>query len=337
MSEGDGGRKEQGRGEKVRPVDLKEVRTRSIADRRELVGAAQFGRVTELSEGVVAFVKGLPDVLAARSLREVAEGICRARREGRPVVMAMGAHVVKCCLGPFVIDMMERGYVTAVAMNGAVPIHDFELALVGGTSEDVEAELKEGTFGMARETAEAMGEAAERGRREGVGLGRAIGELINERKLPHRDKSVLGAAARLGLPATVHVAIGTDVVHMHPSVSAGDVGEASHVDFRVLCGVVSRLEGGVWLNVGSAVVLPEVFLKAVAVARNLDRDSDPRKPANFTAVNMDMLRHYRPEKNVLERPGGRCYRITGHHELMIPLLRMAVLTAEEDGGREGRL
>jgi hypothetical protein len=307
-----------------KPVDLRRLRTYSIADRRELVEAKQLGKPTEPAQGVAAFLRGLPDILAARSLKKVARAICRARREEKPVVMALGAHVIKCGLSPFLIDLMQRGYITGLAMNGAGPIHDFELALKGATSEDVAAALEDGSFGMARETAEAIGRAAQNAARQGIGLGRAVGQWINARRLPHREISLLAQAAQLGLPATVHVAIGTDTVHMHPCVSPAQIAQASHLDFRILCDIVSQLEGGVWLNVGSAVVLPEVFLKALTVVRNLGHPV-----RDFTAVDLDMIRHYRPRVNVLTRPGGRAYAIIGHHELMIPLLRMMVLVEDK--------
>lgn len=314
---------------KLEPIDLSGLRTYSISDRKELVQVSRLGRPTEADDSMKAYLDGLPDILAARGLKEVAAAICDARENRRPVVMAMGAHVIKCGLSPFIIDMMERGFVTALAMNGAGPIHDFEIALKGSTSEDVASAIEDGSFGMAKETAAAVGEAATAAAREGIGLGEAIGRLINAQRLPNREVSLLAQAQRLGIPATVHVALGTDIIHMHPCVSAADIGQGSHYDFRLACAVVSQLEGGVWMNVGSAVVLPEVFLKALSVARNLGH-----RVKDFTTVNMDMLRHYRPQVNVLERPGGRAYAIIGHHELMIPLLRMAVLIQSKAGERE---
>lgn len=316
---------------KLEPIDLTGLRTYSISERKELVQVSRLGKPTEADASMKAYLDGLPDILAARSLKEVAAAICSAREKKRPVVMAMGAHVIKCGLSPFIIDMMERGFVTALAMNGAGPIHDFEIALKGSTSEDVASAIEDGSFGMARETAAAMADAAALAVCEGVGLGEAIGRLINARKLPRRDVSLLAQAERLGVPATVHVALGTDIIHMHPCVSPGNIGQASHCDFRLACALVSQLEGGVWMNVGSAVVLPEVFLKALSVARNLGH-----RVRKFTTVNMDMLRHYRPQMNVLERPGGRAYAIIGHHELMIPLLRMAVLVRATAGQGESK-
>ncbi len=311
---------------KLEPIDLTGLRTYSISERAGLVQVSRLGVPTERCDSMKAYFDGLPDILAARSLKAVAAAICDAQANGRPIVMAMGAHVIKCGLSPFIIDMMKRGFVTALAMNGAGAIHDFEMALKGSTSEDVASAIEDGSFGMAKESAAAIGEAATAAAREKIGLGEAIGRLINSRKLPNREVSLLAEAQRLGVPATIHVAIGTDTIHMHPSVSAADIGEASHYDFRLACALAAQLEGGVWMNVGSAVVLPEVFLKALSVARNLGH-----RVKRFTTVNMDMLRHYRPQMNVLERPGGRAYAIIGHHELMIPLLRMAVLVQSNSG------
>lgn len=301
------------------PIDLRKITTVPLRGRRHLVDTALFGRPAA-GDSFAEFADSLPDILAARSLKEVAEGIACARRGGRTVAAAFGAHVIKCGLSPLVVDMLERGILTAVAANGAGAIHDCEVAMVGATSEDVGDGLKTGRFGMSRETAAAIAEAASLAVREKCGLGRALGELILRRRFPHADLSIFAAAARLGLPATVHVALGTDIVHMHPNVSPAELGEASMLDFRILCSVVADLQDGVWLNIGSAVLLPEVFLKALTVARNLRR-----KVNKFISVNMDMIQHYRPRVNVLSRPGGESHAITGHHEIMVPLLRMMVL------------
>jgi hypothetical protein len=282
----------------------------------------QFGRPTPPEAGWPAFLDGLPDLLAARALRELAAAIVSSRARRRPVVAAMGAHVIKCGAGPFILDLMQRGYLSALALNGAGAIHDLEVALVGGTSEDVAEGLCDGSFGTARETGELCAQAARAGAAEGIGLGAALGQLILARRLPHAEMSLLAAACRRRLPATVHVAIGADFTHMHPCASGADLGVASHADFRILCGVVGELEGGVWLNLGSAVLLPEVFLKALNVARNLGH-----RVADFVTADFDMIRHYRAQENVLRRPGGRAYAITGHHEILLPLLRMAVLAA----------
>jgi hypothetical protein len=299
-----------------KPIDLKKIKTYPIKKRRNLVNIGQFGKPIEL-KNFNKFVDSLPKVLAADGLRNVIDNIVKAHNKNRQVVLALGAHVIKCGLSPIVIDLMKRGIVTAVAMNGSGAIHDYEISLIGETSEDVSDSLKNGTFGMAKETAEAIQAAASVPER---GLGRALGDKIIKDKNKHRQHSILAVGARLNIPVTVHVAIGTDIIHMHPCVSGSDMGESSHIDFKILCSVVSELEGGVWLNVGSAVIMPEVFLKAITVARNLGR-----KVNNFTTVNMDMIQHYRPLTNVVKRPTTHGYSITGHHEIMLPLLRLGIL------------
>jgi hypothetical protein len=299
-----------------KPIDLKKIKTYPIKKRRNLVNIGQFGKPIEL-KNFNKFIDSLPKVLAADGLRNVIDNIVKAHNKNRQVVLALGAHVIKCGLSPIVIDLMKRGIVTAVAMNGSGAIHDYEISLIGETSEDVSDSLKNGTFGMAKETAEAIQAAASVPER---GLGRALGDKIIKDKNKHRQHSILAVGARLNIPVTVHVAIGTDIIHMHPCVSGSDMGESSHIDFKILCSVVSELEGGVWLNVGSAVIMPEVFLKAITVARNLGR-----KVNNFTTVNMDMIQHYRPLTNVVKRPTTHGYSITGHHEIMLPLLRLGIL------------
>jgi hypothetical protein len=256
----------------------------------------------------------------------LAGAIASARRRRRQVIAGLGAHVIKCGLSPLLIKLMEEGIVTAVAMNGAGAIHDFELAWGGSTSEDVGPALENGSFGMARETAEFINEAAAAGYREGKGFGESLGRLLAGAKLPNAGLSILAAGARTGVPVTVHVAIGTDITHMHPSASGAAIGETSLADFHLLTGLVERLEGGVYLNIGSAVVLPEVFLKALALARNR-RGGKPRR---FVTANLDFLSHYRPLQNVVYRPtsgGGKGYQIIGHHEINIPLLFTAVREA----------
>lgn len=300
-----------------KPVDLKKIKTYSIKKRRNLVNIGQFGKSIEFKD-FNKFIDSLPKVLAADNLRNVIDNIVKAHNKNHQVVLALGAHVIKCGLSPIVIDLMKRGIVTAVAMNGSGAIHDYEISLIGETSEDVSHSLKDGTFGMAKETAEAIQAAASV---PGSGLGRALGDKIIKEKNKYRQHSILAEGARLNIPVTVHVAIGTDIIHMHPCVSGGDMGESSHVDFKILCSVVSELEDGVWLNVGSAVIMPEVFLKAITVARNLGR-----KVKNFTTVNMDMIQHYRPQTNVVQRPTNHGYSITGHHEIMLPLLRLGILS-----------
>jgi hypothetical protein len=300
-----------------KPIDLTKIKTYSIKKRKNLVNIGQFGKPVEF-KNFNKFIDSLPNILAANDLRNVIDNIARAHNKGRQVVLALGAHVIKCGLSPIVIDLMKRGIVTAVAMNGSGAIHDYEISLIGETSEDVSHSLKDGTFGMAKETAEAIQAAASVPE---SGLGKALGDKIIKDKNKHKRHSILAEGARLNIPVTVHVAIGTDIIHMHPCVSGGDMGESSHVDFKKLCSVVSELEGGVWLNIGSAVIMPEVFLKAITVARNLGK-----KIKNFTTVNMDMIQHYRPITNVVKRPTAHGYSITGHHEIMLPLLRLGILS-----------
>ncbi len=300
-----------------KPVDLKKIKTYSIKKRKNLVNLEQFGKPIEF-KGFNKFIDSLPKVLAANHLKNVIDNIVKAHNKDRQVVLALGAHVIKCGLSPIVIDLMKRGIVTAVAMNGSGAIHDYEISLMGETSEDVSHSLKDGTFGMAVETAEAIQAAASVPE---SGLGRALGDKILKDKNKYKQHSILAEGARLNIPVTVHVAIGTDIIHMHSCVSGADMGESSHMDFKILCSVVSELEGGVWLNVGSAVIMPEVFLKAITVARNLGR-----KVKNFTTVNMDMIQHYRPQTNVVKRPTTHGYSITGHHEIMLPLLRLGIIS-----------
>ena len=283
----------------------------------------------EPSAPFAQIINSLPHILAGEEFRSLVEAIVISRKNERQVVAALGAHVVKCGLSPIIIDLMERGVLTGVAMHGATAIHDFEIASLGGTSEDVAQGLKEGTYGMAEETARAFASAVKEGSK-GKGLGRALGELILVTKSPYTKYSILAAASRLDLPATVHIALGTDTVHIHPEISGAEMGEASLIDFRKICSVVCELEGGVWLNIGSAVILPEVFLKAVAVARNLGHEL--RK---LTTANLDFIQHYRAKMNVIERPTqvpdvpGQGIALTGHHEIMLPLLRLAILAAME--------
>jgi hypothetical protein len=271
------------------------------------------------------FYAGLPDILAGKTLRAVAHAMVSAHRQRRAVIAGIGAHVIKVGLSPIVTDLMERGIITAVAMNGAGIIHDFELALMGHTSEEVDAEIDDGRFGMAEETGRILNEAINHGAAAGEGLGEAIGNYINRHagQFPNRATSILATGAQLGLPVTIHVALGTDIIHMHPSADGAAIGATSLLDFRRLAAVVAGMEGGVYLNVGSAVILPEVFLKTVSLGRNLGHSL-----TNITTVNMDFLPHYRPQTNVVRRPtqkGGQGYSLTGHHEIMLPLLAAAVM------------
>lgn len=301
------------------PLDLDQVKPIPIGQRRNLVHRDQFRPLCDPAGSIEDLFDSLPDILAARELKNAAEAVSASVESGAQVVAALGGHVVKVGMGPLIIDLMERGVISAIAMNGATAIHDLELALIGETSEDVEQNIADGSFGMSQETAEAFRESAEQGAR-GVGLGAALGNWIQSTDSPHVELSMLAAAHRLEIPATVHVAIGTDIVHMHPGVAGASMGEATSIDFRILAAVVKELQNGCWLNIGSAVVMPEVFLKVVNIARNMGESLD-----GITAINFDMLPHYRTSKNVLERPVQRGISLIGHHEINLPLFRLAVL------------
>jgi hypothetical protein len=303
-----------------KPLDLSRLVTSSVADRAHLVDTSMFARPVDPADGTADVLDTMPDVLATRTLRRLAMRIVDAKQQGGVVLLGFGGHVVKTGLAPLIIDLMERGYISALATNGSGALHDFEIAAVGHSSEDVGPGLSDGSWGMVAETARALNDAAGLAVEQDVGLGAALGRAILERGLPNAPLSLLAAAARLDLPATVHVALGTDTVHMHANADGAAIGAASMADFRLLAGVVAKLSGGIYLNVGSAVVLPEVFVKALNVARNVGE-----RVEDFATANLDMLRHYRPRVNVLERPGGEALELTGHHELNIPLLRWAVL------------
>ena len=309
----------------VKPIDLSQLKTYPLSRRQSKVQVSDFSAPWQKGGSLRHFLDTLPDILAVNTLRAVVQAIVRAYRKGRPVIVGMGAHVTKVGLNPIIVDLMERKIVTAVAMNGAVIIHDFELALMGHTSEEVEAEIDSGRFGMAEETGRMLNEAIVRGAKDGQGIGEAVGHYINRYKgqFRHRTTSVLATGARLGIPVTVHVALGTDIIHMHPSADGAAIGAGSLLDFRKLAAVVADMEGGVYINVGSAVILPEVFLKTVTLGRNLGRPL-----TDITTVNMDFLSHYRPMTNVVKRPtqkGGHGYSLTGHHEIMVPLLAAMVI------------
>lgn len=321
-----------GRRPGLRPLSLDGVRTYPLGTRGSKVDSSQLARPHRRGGSLASFVAGLPRILAGDTLRELRDAVWRAREKRRPIVWGLGAHVIKVGLSPVLIDLMERGFVTGIALNGAGIVHDFELAVAGATSEDVQAGLGQGEFGMARETGQELGRAVSEGDRDGLGLGASVGRYLSARRprARHRDLSLLAAAWRLGLPATVHVAIGTDIVHVHPACDPGAIGRASHLDFRLLAAEVARLGGGgVYLNVGSAVVLPEVFLKALTLARNLGHPV-----TGFSTANLDFIQSYRPGVNVVERPvsgHGRGFRLTGHHEILVPLVAAALV--EKAGGR----
>jgi hypothetical protein len=309
--------------------DLSGVRTYPLKSRKSKAKAEDFARPAGRGATVLQLLDSLPNVLAAADLKAVAAAIVDAKRRGAGVVWGLGAHVIKTGLGPVLIDLMERGFVSALATNGAAIIHDFEVALAGATSEDVDEALGPGQFGMADETGRLLNGAINDGVAKGLGVGRSVAEYLHHRQPQHARSSILAAAARLGIPVTVHVAVGTDIIHMHPLASGAALGEGSMRDFRYFVSSVARLEHGVYLNCGSAVVLPEVFLKAVALARN-------RGVAltGLTTVNLDFVRLYRPQTNVVTRPTagiGRGYSLIGHHEIMIPLLAAAVVEQDISG------
>ncbi len=303
--------------------DLSGVKTYPLRSRASKVTRAQFATPYKKGTGVDGFLEGLPSLLAVSDFRAVVQALLAARRAGRAIIWGLGAHVLKTGLSPVIVDLMERGFVSAVATNGAGIIHDFEIALSGATSEDVDATLGPGTFGMAEETGTQLNQAIIDGVAAGLGLGQAVGRYLAEGPAPFGQISIAANAHRLGIPLTAHVAIGTDIIHMHPLASGAAIGEASLRDFKYFTSSVAHLAGGVFLNCGSAVILPEVFLKAVAIARN-----DGRSLEGLTTVNLDFLRHYRPLTNVVSRPTagtGKGYSLTGHHELMLPLLAAALI------------
>lgn len=304
--------------------DLGDVATYPLASRPSKVAREAFARPWVPETGMAGWLESLPDVQAAADFRAVVTAMRAARVGDRGIVWGCGAHVIKAGLGPVLIDLMSRGFVSAIALNGAGIIHDTEVALAGRTSEDVDASLGRGTFGMSEETGRWLNDAIRDGVGRGLGLGQSVVEWLGGQAPPHADVSILAAAGRLGVPVTVHVAIGTDIIHMHPAASGAALGEGSLRDFRYFTSHVARLAGGVYLNIGSAVLLPEVLLKAVSLVRNRGIALD-----GLTTVNIDFLRMYRPETNVVRRPVagiGRGYSLTGHHELMLPLLA-AALTA----------
>ncbi len=305
----------------MKPFDLTGLKTYELQSRPSKVFLKDLGRPIAGGFTADAWLESLPRQLAADGLRRVRDHLVRAHVERRTVVAAIGGHVIKTGCGPYLVDWIQSGLVKAIVMNGSAAIHDFELAFAGKTSEDVATQLPGGHFGMARETADAFALASHRGAIGEKGLGQALGEYIDEIDCPNRDISVLRAAVQAGIPITIHVAIGTDIVHMHPHVSGAALGESSHIDFRKLCSVVATLADGVWLNIGSAVVLPEVFLKAVAVVRNFGYALD-----GMVTVNLDKESRYRTLVNVLFRPASEGIEIIGHHEILIPLMH-SVLAA----------
>lgn len=305
------------------PIDLTGIRTYPVRERFSKVSQGQAAKTLQAGASFDEFLDSLPDILGAAELRALVDAVVAARRAGKPVILGFGAHLIKCGVGPLVIDAMERGIVTAIVANGASIVHDSELSAFGFTSEDVAEALEDGSFGMAEETAALANAAIARAEKEGRGLGAAVGAELSA-KAEHPELSLFATAHRLDLTATVHIAIGTDIIHMHPGFDPAAAGRASHRDFRILCTVVSEMHsGGVYINAGSAVILPEVFLKALTVARNLKGEVN-----GFTTADLDFIRHYRSRVNVVERPtmsgNSRGLSITGQHEILLPLLFAAI-------------
>ena len=307
-----------------KPVNLDDVTTYPIRDRINKVSVRDFAVPLSPRAGMREFLSGLPKILKAADLLELADLIHAAYQRDKPIIVMAGGHVVKCGLSAVLIDLMERGVITALVFNGATSIHDFEIALIGETSEDVGEYLQTGQFGMVEETGRFMNEAICDAAANGIGMGEGLGIKLRHLDAPNREKSLLAAGCRLGIPVTVHVAIGTDIVHQHPTANGAAIGEASFTDFRTLTAVVAELgDGGVVLNLGSAVILPEVFLKALTIARNLGH-----QVTHFATADFDMIQQYRPLENVVRRPtiaGGKGFTFTGHHEIMIPLLACAII------------
>lgn len=304
-------------------IDLSKIRTIPLDTRKCKVAVKDFASLPKRGSSFNNFYESLPNILAARNFKDVVDSITTAHKKKKMVIFMMGAHVIKCGLSPIVIDLMKRGIVKHIALNGAGIIHDTEVAMIGRTSEDVGEGIVDGSFGMAKETASFINQAINYGFRNGIGIGESVGSRIVKSRSSCASLSVLAMAYKLGVPVTVHVAIGTDIIHQHPSANGMAIGEGSLLDFKTFIYSVSKLESGVAVNIGSAVILPEVFLKAVTIARNLGY-----KIHKFTTANFDMINQYRPHQNVISRPtstGGRGYSITGHHEIMIPLLYRSII------------
>ena len=304
-------------------VDLTKIKTIPLNIRKCKVSINDFAKPTKKGSSFKAFYDAFPNILASQNIKALVDAVVDAHKKKRMIIFMMGAHVIKCGLSPLVIDLMKRGVVKAAALNGAGIIHDTEIAMIGRTSEDVGEGIMNGSFGMAKETAYFINEAINSGFEKGLGIGEALGAAIVKAKLPHKDLSILATGYERNVPVTVHVAIGTDIIHQHPSANGEAIGEGSLLDFKNFIYSVSKLEGGVAINFGSAVILPEVFLKALTVARNLGH-----KSRVFVSANFDMINQYRPYQNILSRPtstGGKAYNIIGHHEIMIPLFYRSII------------
>ena len=304
----------------LRPLGLDKVNTYPLSSRRSIVALEDFAQPIHETSSVPDFLASLPNILAVQSLRGLAKQLRRARRLGKPIIWGIGGHVIKTGLAPLIIDLMNRGFVTAIAANGSVLVHDAEIAMVGSTSEDVDAALDKGAFGAAEETGRLLNNASQEGARDHIGLGEALGRALLAMSPPHSDHSLLCSCYNARVPVTAHLTIGADIPHFHPQTDGAALGDTSHTDFRLLAELVRRMNGGgVYLNVGSAVVLPEIFLKCVTLVRNLGHEL-----ADITTADFDFIQSYRPRTNVIRRPtadgAGRGYSIIGHHELTIPLL-----------------
>ncbi len=304
-------------------LDPTNIKTYQASDRASKVKTGELAVPPHKGMSVKDFLNGLPDILKARDLRTVVRAIVGAKKKNRAVIAMFGGHVIKCGCAPVLLDMARKGFITCFASNGAAAIHDTELAAWGQTSEDVGIQLEDGSFGMARDTAEILNSGAKIAQQKNEGFGQSLGRLLHERGYPYANNSIAAGSYELKIPYTIHAAIGTDLVHQHPVADGAAIGDSSLWDFRIFADQVAQLgAGGVLLNLGSAVIMPEVFLKALSLTRNLGH-----QVRNFTAVNMDMIQHYRPAVNVVQRPvagGGWGFSITGHHEIMIPLLAAAV-------------
>jgi hypothetical protein len=305
------------------PISLDKVKTYPLKERGSKVRIEDFGKAWESGQSMSQWLRSLPKILAGNEFREVVEGLVQAAVSDKTIILALGAHAIKVGLNPIILDLLDRRIISGLAMNGAGIIHDAELAMVGHTSEDVAAEIGTGKFGMAEETGRLLNSAISEGAMQGLGLGRSIGAMLVKENFTYNNHSLLARAYELDIPLTVHVAMGTDIIHLHPTVDGASIGKGSHLDFRIFARLVSTLEGGVFINLGSAVILPEVFLKALSLVRNLGYDV-----REFTTVNMDFIRQYRGITNVVHRPtleGGKGYNLVGHHEIMFPLLAAAII------------
>lgn len=315
----------------IHPLEFDNISTYSIAERKSKVHAGMFGKPMDGAENILGFISKLPHILAGENLRLLIRSILYARASHRQIIWGLGGHVIKVGLGPILADLMDYGFVTGIAMNGSAAIHDFEVAYRGATSEEVEEQIGSGRFGMARETGEFMNQALNEAAADQIGMGEGLGRFIGRNEPPFHFEalSVLSRAYSKKIPVTVHVAIGTDIIHIHPAASGTNLGATTYRDFRLLCAMTQGLNGGgVYLNVGSAVVLPEVFLKAISVVRNLGNELE-----EFTTANLDFIQHYRPTQNVLKRPtqnSGQAIALTGHHEIMIPLIAAALKASVAD-------